>query len=253
MSVAVSAAAIDAVLDDLIDSGFGETESGERLAIGDFAVSRSCARLLENAAAAAPAGASVEVGCASGASTLAICKGRLRAGQGGEAVHVIDPGQDLYVSGTGRRTIERAGVGAMVRLHEEYDHAALPALLAQGVRAGFVFLDGNHVFDSVMLDLYYAQKLLVPGGVIALHDLWMPAVQHAAAYWAANLPVEPVSVSDAGLSGEAYPEGAGGAGDPETWPAGFGETLAPFVRSTTLVLRATGDDSRRWDHFEAFA
>ncbi len=253
MSVAVSPAAIDAVLDDLIDSGYGETEGGERLAIGDFAVSRSCARVLEDAAAAAPAGASVEVGCASGASTLAICKGRLRAGHGGQTVHVIDPGQDLYVSGTGRRTIERAGVGAMVRLHEAYDHEALPLLLADGVRAGFVFLDGNHVFDSVMLDLYYAQKMLAAGGVIVLHDLWMPAVQHAAAFWAANLPVEPVSVSDAGLSRAAYSDGGGGAGDPEQWPAGFGERLAPYVRATTLVLRATGDDSRRWDHFEAFA
>jgi len=229
--------ALEEVLDGLLDERVAEGDGGARVDVSGYVVSRATAEVLTAAAAAAPAGAVVEVGCASGASTLAIVKGRVESGKPG-AVHVIDPGQDLYVEGAGRRTIERAGLGGVVTMHERYDWEALPELVGDGVRAGFVFLDGDHRFESVVLDLYYAKRLLVVGGVVALHDLWMPAVRHAAAYWAANLEVELVTARGGEVVAAPYDGG--------------GEGLDAYVKGTTLLMRKTEEDGRRWDSFEAY-
>jgi hypothetical protein len=47
---------------------------------------------------------------------------------------------------------------------------ALPKLLAAGARPDLVYIDGNHNFDYVFTDFFYADKLLPAGGVVAFND-----------------------------------------------------------------------------------
>lgn len=41
-----------------------------------------------------------------------------------------------------------------------------------GARFGFAFLDGMHLFEYLLRDLIATERLLAPGGVIALHDCY---------------------------------------------------------------------------------
>ncbi len=68
------------------------------------------------------------------------------------------------------------------RLVEQPSHLALPELFRNGERFDFVFIDGNHTFDFVLLDFFYADRMLEIGGVIGFDDLWMLAVRQVVAY-----------------------------------------------------------------------
>ncbi len=126
----------------------------------------------------------LEVGCGHGISSLHIAAG-LRDRPG--ALHtIIDPWQSAPRSGG----VDWAGVGAFNldrqghgnhRLIEVASEIALPRLLTEGdVDFDFVFIDGWHTFDHTLLDCFYATRLLrVGGGVLAIHDAWMPAVSRA--------------------------------------------------------------------------
>ena len=43
-------------------------------------------------------------------------------------------------------------------------------MIEKGSQADFVYIDGNHNFDYVMVDFFLADKLLSPGGVVAFND-----------------------------------------------------------------------------------
>jgi predicted O-methyltransferase YrrM len=58
----------------------------------------------------------------------------------------------------------------------------LPELNKRGVTIDFVFIDGMHTFDYTVLDLFYADKLLRPGGIICLHDMELPSKRKAFSY-----------------------------------------------------------------------
>jgi hypothetical protein len=47
-----------------------------------------------------------------------------------------------------------------------------------------VFMDGLHTFDQTLLDLYYANKLIGPGGHIISDDATWPAVSKAISHFA---------------------------------------------------------------------
>jgi len=53
----------------------------------------------------------------------------------------------------------------------------LPRLLDQGERFGLVLIDGNHLFDYTLVDIFYAVKLLVVGGIVMLDDTGYPQIQ----------------------------------------------------------------------------
>ncbi len=91
----------------------------------------------------------------------------------------IDPHQTTDYRGLGRRHVEEAGFGARHRLIEEPDYLALPSLVREGVRFQFAYIDGWHTFDHVLLDLFFADKMLDVGGVMAFNDCGMPAVHRA--------------------------------------------------------------------------
>ncbi|MDB5904571.1 MAG: O-methyltransferase family 3 [Betaproteobacteria bacterium] len=52
----------------------------------------------------------------------------------------------------------------------------LPRLVEQGERFGLILIDGNHLFDYTLVDVFYSLKLLVVGGVIMLDDTSYPQI-----------------------------------------------------------------------------
>lgn len=112
----------------------------------------------------------LEVGCGLGKSAVAI----MSATDGPHTV--IDPYQDNY----GRRgiaNIDRSGLGERLVFVPELSCLALPKLVESGARFDFVFIDGSHRFDDVLLDFCYADLLLDSGGYVVLDDLWMRTVR----------------------------------------------------------------------------
>ena len=68
----------------------------------------------------------------------------------------------------------------------------LPRLLRQKEMIDFAFIDGSHLFDYAFVDFYFLDKLIPVGGIIAVDDLWMPAVRRVVSFALTNLDYEVV-------------------------------------------------------------
>jgi predicted O-methyltransferase YrrM len=140
----------------------------------------------------------IEVGLGYGVSALAVCEG-LRANGGEAARHVVvDPFQEARFGGAGLRLLEEAGMAPLVELHLEESQVVLPRLVAESRRFDLAFVDGNHRFDGVFLDLVYLGQLVRPGGIVFLDDYQLPAVARAASFCLTNLgwTLEETSAAD---------------------------------------------------------
>ncbi len=104
----------------------------------------------------------VEVGLAYAMSALHVCEGLL-ANAAPAARHVaIDPLQGAFFSGCGLQFLEEAGVAGMVEHHAEESQIALPRFVAEARGFDLAFVDGNHRFDGVFVDLFYLGRLVRP-------------------------------------------------------------------------------------------
>lgn len=176
----------------------------------------------------------LEVGVGIGVGTLAICQALLEVSGGGDHT-VIDP----YAFGgdVGVHTIRDAGVEPMVTRLREPSQLALPRMVGEGARFDLILVDGGHRFDDVFLDLIYADRLLEPGRVVVIDDLWMPAIRAATSYIERNL---------------------GYALEPDALPEGFRRLRSPVpgrrrTSGRVAVLRKpdTGRE-RGWDDYQGF-
>lgn len=77
----------------------------------------------------------------------------------------------------------------------------MPRLLAEGRRFDFAFLDGNHRFEGVFLDLIYSGRLLKEGGIVFVDDTQLPGVRRAVDFCIANLGW---IVEDEGTEGDLH-------------------------------------------------
>jgi predicted O-methyltransferase YrrM/glycosyltransferase involved in cell wall biosynthesis len=120
----------------------------------------------------------VEVGCAMGVSSLAIADSL--AGEG--AFHyIIDPFQKSQWKNIGVSNLRKAGFSRF-QLIEDYSEFALPALVKEGVKINFGFIDGWHTFDHTLIDFFYINRMLEVGGIVLIDDVQMPAVSRVARY-----------------------------------------------------------------------
>lgn len=88
----------------------------------------------------------------------------------------IDPFQENYNS-LGLKNIETLGFNNYLTFYSDYSHNVLPQLLSQEKKFEFIFIDGDHKFDGIFVDFYYADLLLTNSGYILLHDTWMRSTQ----------------------------------------------------------------------------
>jgi predicted O-methyltransferase YrrM len=140
----------------------------------------------------------IETGLGYGLSCLFIVEGLLANGEAGMGHVVIDPHQATRFANCGLQALEDAGVSQLVEHHAEESEIVLPRFLAAGRSFDLAFVDGNHRFDGVFLDLIYLGRLVRRGGIVFLDDYQLPAVARAASFCQTNLrwTIEEVSAPD---------------------------------------------------------
>jgi predicted O-methyltransferase YrrM len=149
----------------------------------------------------------LETGLGYGIATLFICEGLLANGPGGRHV-ATDPYQftslphhRITYAGVGLQILEEAGVREVVEFYADESQIVLPRLLSEGRRFDLAFLDGNHRFEGIFLDLIYSGRLLNEGGIVFVDDAQLPGVRRAVDFCVANLGW---LVEDDGKEGEGH-------------------------------------------------
>jgi predicted O-methyltransferase YrrM len=140
----------------------------------------------------------IEIGLGYGLSALHIGEGLL--GNSGPILRhtVIDPYQTTRFADCGLQLLADAGLADLIEHHPIRSEFALPRLLTEGRRFDLAFIDGNHRFDGVFLDLIYLGRLVRAGGIIILDDYQLPAIRRAVAFCLTNLgwTLEEVAAAD---------------------------------------------------------
>ncbi len=170
-------------------------------------------------------------------SALFLCEAVAATGRADARHTAIDPAESEAWDDAGLLTIERAGLSSILEFHERASQVVL-AEFAGKRTFDLAFIDGDHRFEGAFTDLYYAGRLVKPGGVIVVDDMWMPAVRLAASYFVTNLGWKIIAVD---LPCGCY------VGHPSTW----WEADQPFRRMVVL-RRPPLTVERGWDHFVPF-
>jgi predicted O-methyltransferase YrrM len=140
----------------------------------------------------------IEIGLGYGISALFACEGLLANGDATARHVVIDPYQATRFANCGLQFLDEAGVAELVEYHPEGSELVLPRFLAEGRSFDLAFVDGNHHFDGVFLDLIYLGRLVRAGGVLFIDDYQLPSIARAVSFCTTNLEwtVEEVSTED---------------------------------------------------------
>jgi predicted O-methyltransferase YrrM len=129
----------------------------------------------------------LEVGLAYGTSALVFAEYHQRAKNTGVCHTTIDPNQygsgEGHWEGIGVQNLKRVGFirGRNWRLVEKSSVDALPDL-AKKLKVDVALIDGYHLFDYTLLDVFYCLKMLKVGGVLIVDDKKMRAIKAVAQY-----------------------------------------------------------------------
>jgi hypothetical protein len=74
----------------------------------------------------------------------------------------------------------------MVEFHSEESQLLLPAFVKEGRSFDLAFVDGNHRFDYVFVDLFFLGRLVRRGGVIILDDYDLPGIRRVVSFFVTN-------------------------------------------------------------------
>ena len=142
---------------------------------------------IRDLAVAERVGTTLEVGLGLGIGTLSLCEALLEVGEP-QARHVVIEAfpDDLGASGDTDAPCRRRRRTCVELIHEE-SQLALGRLAAEGRRFDLALIDGDHRFEGVFVDLYFADRLVRPRGLVIVDDLWMPAIRHAVSYMERNM------------------------------------------------------------------
>ncbi|MCY7408684.1 MAG: class I SAM-dependent methyltransferase, partial [Chitinophagales bacterium] len=90
-----------------------------------------------------------------------------------EAEHIaIDPFQSNYKE-FGLRNIEKLKMRDRLKFLPDFSHNVLPKLAVENKKFEFIFIDGDHKFDGILVDFYYSDLILEDNGYVLFHDTWM--------------------------------------------------------------------------------
>jgi predicted O-methyltransferase YrrM len=190
------------VLRDIFETGTVVDASGAPVPARENVVAAYAEALYRAVLDQAP-GRVLEVGMAYGVTSLAILAALEELGSG-ELVSV-DPFQSSDWRGIGVLNVERAGFAGRHRVIEEFDYLALPRLLEDGAKFDLAYIDGWHNFEYVLLDFFYADKMLAPGAIVGFNDCdWLP-VRSVLRFVAKHRDYEPIDVGLPALYGDRRP------------------------------------------------
>lgn len=184
---------VRAVRERLVASGSVRGADGRSRQLFPVAIDPDEGRALRGWVLREGAQRTLETGLGFAISTLFIFEGLLENGPDG--LHVAaDPfqfeglptHQTTYV-GAGLDILKEAGVRDRVEFYDQESQIVLPRLLAEGREFDLAFLDGNHRFEGIFLDLIYSGRLVKPGGVVFVDDLQILAVRRAVTFCVTNL------------------------------------------------------------------
>jgi predicted O-methyltransferase YrrM len=184
------------VIERLVRDGSAVARSdGTMHTLFPVAASPSEGEALRNWVVRERAARTIEVGLGYGISALFICEGLLTNGAAGPRHVAMDPHQDTRFANCGLQFLDEGGVADMVEFYAAESQIVLPRLLEDGRRFDVAFVDGNHRFDGVFVDLVYLGRVVQPGGIVFVDDYQLPAVARATSFFVANVgwTVEQVS------------------------------------------------------------
>jgi predicted O-methyltransferase YrrM len=200
----VTAGRVREVRHALHAAGTIRDESGSERSLLPTAVERPLADALAELLRSITPTHTLEVGLAFGVSTLAFCEALLDHGGPGARHVAIDPYERSGFGNAGRLVLREAGVEELVEFHEDDSHLVLPELERAGRLFDAAFVDGDHRFESVFVDMHYCARMLEPGGLLLVDDCWMPAIRLAVDYFVTNLGYDLV---EGVLGGQEYRRG----------------------------------------------
>jgi len=168
-------------IEELYATGTVASASGGTRDLEEASVPRADGEVLYELARRVPEGATtLETGMAFGLSTLFICAAHEARG-GGQHL-AIDPYQSSHWESIGELNLERAGLAGRCTVLSDRSSLVLPQLLREGKELDLAFIDGDHRFEGALLDWFYCDRMLRPGGYLALHDLWLPSTRKAVTF-----------------------------------------------------------------------
>jgi predicted O-methyltransferase YrrM len=177
-------------------------------------------RFLADLCRAENARATLEIGMAWGLSTLFILEALAENGALPRAHVVADPFQSSRWHGAALRSVREAGAAELVEFHEEPSEILLPRMASERRLFDFAFIDGNHRFDAVFVDMVFVSRLLKPGGLMVLDDAWFDPVYLACRFAETNLSYAPVAEFVAGKARKSWDRSSADARLSQAAPGG---------------------------------
>lgn len=135
----------------------------------------------------------LEIGVANGESTAIICRHvQLSRGRKHVAVDPFESSPEGWAN-AGIEHLWHEGLEQYLELIEDFDYLALPRLVSDNRSFDFVLIDGWHSFDYTLIDLFYADLLLDPGGVVVVHDSGRQSVYKGLRFLETHKPYDRLS------------------------------------------------------------
>lgn len=167
------------ILKDILVRGVYETTQGETKKIHSGISKEEVDAIVKTIRSNESFISTIEIGCAFGVSSLAICD----ALRGRENSHhtIIDPFQNSHWEGVGINNLIQEGIKNYTFI-EGFSEIELPKLLSENRRFDFALIDGYHTFDHTLLDFFYLERMVNPGGIIAIDDSSWLSIRKAISY-----------------------------------------------------------------------
>ena len=172
---------MNAVIRELYESRIAKDGDGNPVDIGLSPIGYNEGKALYDFVCNINAKKTMEIGMAYGMSALFMCQAHRDKNIGGSHV-AIDPEQSTYFKSIGKINVKRAGLAEYLQIYEGPSYDVMPQLLKKEERFDLVFIDGMHTFDYALLDFFFADQLLRPGGYVIFDDVWMPAIRKVLMY-----------------------------------------------------------------------
>jgi predicted O-methyltransferase YrrM len=173
-------------IDKLYREGVVHGEDGFRKSLYPTSVTPGRGKFLGDLVRRLKPAATIEVGMGWGLSTLHMLEAMVENGGEHQPHIIMDPFQQQAYHNVALLVLREAGADQFIDYHSEPSEIFLPKMVEQGRQFDFAFIDGDHRFDGAFVDVVFVNKLLKPGGVMAVDDTELDAVHLACRFAETN-------------------------------------------------------------------